>query len=546
MKNCSNCGKSVSDDALFCSQCGTRFEPMDGVVATEEQRERRPLLEEHVPVEAVARAEAVDKPVAQSIKKGRRIPVVSATRNLIILAVSIVMLVGAFLPFSAVKNDKLNSSLAGEVIPANLDDMHFTINTFKAITLLFDSTMDLDQRDIEDSSAYEQIMDMEEDLEDLEEDDFDHLTPKEKRLLNKLYYLTLRLSIQLGYSKPTMSILFAAILGVLHIALCVALLGFALFNLLSSLGLFAGKRAVIYKTTLALLTASPASILAAYYAFSAFDNGGLSGMALVCLIVSLLCIIAVMILRYAFSKKEANSIIVLRAITVALAIAVFCLAFAPVFITEYRTESKSGRSVNAKHSYGGEYFNSFSLTESAEERLEELIDMTKSQKQSYLEGMLSAYEYMEKKEILGEQGRAYNASIVLTLAGMKFEPSMVSFLSVGFLPFMLTAIAALIMLWQNLYFFVSGNYTKSIVLASKIAIAIFALLALTMGIVLVSLLSPNVSAYMPSAYHLDIGAGVIALVAVALSALFCSSRIVPKQKKAPRVKLIHEQIAEQF
>ena len=544
MKLCGKCGNSAPDEALFCSACGAQLSEYDGdaeEVRRDEEAQARPA--ESAPV-----AEAWVEPKVN--KRTVRLPVVSLVRNFVIMAVAIVMMIGAFMPFSAVRSKDLSGGMLGILRDSEMldemDDMNFTITTVDAIALLFDSTVDLELQDLEDSAVYEQLEELSEELEYLDEDDLEHLSAKEKRTFKELYRLTLRLMMQLDYISPTAGIFASAILGVLYMALCAALIVFSLLNLLASFGLFGNSRAKIYKTTLALLTAVPVSILATFFAFSSFDGGRLGGMAWTCLVISALCILLVAVLRYVFSKKETGKVIALRAVTAAMALAIFCLAMAPVFTVSYKTESRSGRRVTAKYSYGAEFFDDFVLTEEKYESYEDMLDMSKSEKKGYMENLLNGFSRMEKKEITGDAGKLYNGSIIVDLMGITMLPPFLGLMSVGLLPFLLLALSALALLWQNLYFFASGNYVRPVANTAKICTAVFAVVSLAMGIVLVSVISANARVYMTSAYTVGISAGVIILTVVSMVPLFLSSGITPKVKKAPKAKKTINIVSEQF
>ena len=544
MKLCGKCGNSAPDEALFCSACGAQLSEYDG----DAEEVRRDEEAQEKPVEPAPVAEARVEPKVN--KRAVSLPVVSLVRNCVIMAVAIVMMIGAFMPFSAVRSKDLTLSIGGissdSGVLEDMDDMSFTVTTFDAIALLFDSAVDLELQDLEDTEIYERGEELSESLDYLDEDDLEHLSAKEKRTLNELYCLTLRIMMQLDWVVPSASIFASAILGVLYIALCAALVVLSVLNLLTSFGAFGNSRAKIYKTTISLLTAVPVSILALFFAFSSFDGGRLSGMAWTCLIISMLCVLMVTVLRYIFTKRENGRIIVLRAVTAALSLGIFCLAMAPVFTTTYKTESNSGRRVTAKYSYGAEFFDSFALTEEDAADYEDLMHSTKSEKREYTKSLLDGFSRMEKKEITGEKGKLYNESIIVDLVGMTMLPSFLGLMSVGLLPYLLLALSALALLWQNLYFFASGNYVSPVANTAKICTAVFAVVSLAMGIVFVSVISANARVYMTSAYTVGISAGVIILTVVSMVPLFLSSGITPKAKKAPKAKKTINIVSEQF
>lgn len=521
MKSCINCKKEISNSSVFCSYCGAKQPVDEAVESTRVETEGAKIsAESGVSVDSVK--------MTPKIKKGAGIAAI--IRNSIIMAVAVLLLVGSFLPIISLDNEEIpmRGSMDADV------DVTFSLNAFQYITLFFDSFKDTD--DIDDlNDVYSELVD---EFRDFDDDDFENLTLKEKSKINQIFFISLRAVTQLDDGGPSVSLVASTIFGILNIILCVALFVVALLNLLATFNIVNRGKAQLYKWTVALITASPAIILAAYYAGSIYTGGRMSAMAIWSLICVVTVVIISMIFRYIFSNRDTVRNIVSRAIALVLSVVVFCLAFAPIFLVTFKTEVSGSYSDNEKNvtvSHKVSFFEGLAISNDEGEDFDSLIAMSKSEKEAYFAKRMEIFTRMTKKQIEGDMGESANSDILVQLLGAKLDIPLLNAMSLIVIFFIVTVIFALLILWQSLYFFITGKHVKLLVTISKIYTAVFAALALIMTITSVVVANYYANIYIRPSYDVSISVGIIIMFIFALGSIFCPGSLVPKAKKAKRI-----------
>lgn len=525
MKFCINCGSQLTDEALFCSACGTKQETPEVAPYDSTKTATAPSVSEEICVDEreAPRADVAPESVA---KAKRKLPVFSIIRNSVILLVAFVLLIGSFMPISRISAEDYNLFSVDET-----ENVDFGVTTIQQVILIFDSFKELEDDEIMDSKIYEKIEDLTDDLEDLDEDDLDDLSSSDRKKFDKLFFNMLRLMMQSEDVSAQNCLVVSAAFGILYIAFAIAFFVVALLNLLSILGITNGNREGLHKKSLVLLTLAPAMLLITYYANYMFTTGKLSAISIWTIVLSALAIALTTALRYIFKKKDETSVIVTRGIAIGLAIIVFCLAFAPVISVGFKTELETGKVSKIELSHNAPFFTEFDLPELSLDEVDDLRDTSKQYKKNYFENLFSSFERFSKKEATGGTGEAINATILVTLLGSKSEDLMLDAMSLGYIPFIIMAIGALIILWQNLYFLATGKYSKKLIVTGKIISAAFAIVALAFVVVFVIIITPYIDDYLIKSYDLGISAGVVFMAIFALGSLFCPSRTTPREKK---------------
>lgn len=508
MKHCISCKKEISIEAAFCPCCGLEQTDESAVASASEV------------------AKATPPAFEKTAKRGLRIT--SIIRNSAILALAVLLLVGSFFPIS-----RLSASEIAENTNTNdfkYSDVTLGLNTFQYITLFFDSFKDAEGPDELSQKLYAEIEDLAENLEDMPYDiESEALTAKEKRMVSRLLYLTMRAFTQLDTKGPSVSLVLCAVFGILNILVSVALFVLSLLNLLATFDLLSRGKAQLYRWTAALTTASPAVILACHRVGHLCVGGALSSMAQCSLICVGAVVVLCMILRYIFSKKDTTRNIVARSVALALSLAVFCLTFAPVFSASLEIPY---RYTEVKITHKADFFERLRASEEDKELFDSLIEKSAAAKKNYLQDKLSdSFGGMSKKEIQSDYGAKLNADLLFELLGMRLVLPALTLFSLTTLFFILTAVGALLILWQGLYFFVTGRQITRVVSIAKIGSATVAGVALIMTVVFLIMASSFTYTYITSDYSLGICAGVILMTVFAVGSLFCPARLTKKERK---------------
>lgn len=190
MKFCINCGSQLTDEALFCSACGTKQETPEVAPYDSTKTATAPSVSEEICVDETE-APRADVAPASVAKAKRKLPVFSIIRNSVILLVAFVLLIGSFMPISRISAEDYNLFSIDET-----EDIDFGVTTIQQVILIFDSFKELEDDEIMDSKIYEKIEDLTDDLEDLDEDDLDDLSSSDRKKFDKLFFNMLRLMMQ--------------------------------------------------------------------------------------------------------------------------------------------------------------------------------------------------------------------------------------------------------------------------------------------------------------------------------------------------------------
>ena len=557
MKKCHACGEQLEGAMHFCSFCGAKQEWENSYTedtikienenthvanesAVEDEGERYELPKQNfVKEEATFQSQGVGASLSYAKASKPKIPIVSLIRNSFILLVATLILISSFLPVNKLSTEERGF---GEDI-----DINFGVNTIQQIILLVDSFKKLDNEELYDSELYEEMQEVVEEFNDYQKDDFENLSSAENKSLNKLLFLTLRLGMQSENMTVQSSLVVSVVFGVLYIIFAIAFFIYAIINLLSTIGVMTVvERKKLYRRTVSLLALAPAMLLATYYAGYMILGGKLSKMAVCVMIFSVIAIVATTVLRWIFAKREKLKVIIMRTVAVALCIAVFCLAFAPAFTASFKTKLSSGKITEIDLSYNAAVFPEMdAYLATYGEQIEEVKEATKQEKINLFEDTFEDYQYYSKKGATGELGKAAHTSTLTMLIGSKMSAPIPTLFAQAYALFVATVLATLVMLWQNLRFFATGEYSRKTVVTFTVLSFIFAITAVASVVVFVVMVKDIASVYFIETYTINISAGVIIMAVFTAIAMFVPSRIAPKQRKK---KVINSQkdLSEQF
>ncbi|MBO5262590.1 MAG: zinc ribbon domain-containing protein [Clostridia bacterium] len=552
MKFCTMCGTPLNDDARFCSACGAKqiavtqvtaakaVTPEAGVKVVNPQN----VTVEKTPCEAPTSimkenqsASVADNP-KNTAKINLNVPLIPLIRSALILIASIFVLISSFMPVCYFPLEDVSGFLGGDA--DDIRDIKFGLNAIEQTTLVFDSFKELDSGDIKDSDLYEEITELMEEFADFDVEDIEDLSSKERRKMNKMLFLFLRAEMQsegVGITTPDVV---SAVFGLIYIVFAVAFLVFAIFNLLKTIGLIPkldGKG--IQRKAIGMLSAAPAMLLATYVASYMSIGGKLSKISVWSIVISVLVIAVAMVLRWIFTKRDSVGVVITRMVATSLAVATFCLAFAPVFSASFKTELKNGKVTNITVNHKAVRFSEFYIpSESHQENVEYVVKMSTSKKISYFKNKFDTYKWLSKAEATQGAGEIQNIAILSVLLSSKVQAPIPFLFSLGYIPFILMAIATLLILWQNLYFFAAGKYSAKTVWLGKILSAIFAVCALAIAIFVVIFMQGLIEDYLIRSYSFGVGAGVILMVVFAVCSMFCPTRVT--QKKQEKITFAEE------
>ena len=521
-KFCIYCGKMMAAEANFCPSCGKR-QPVCDTAAKEIETEAIPVADE-TPTPVVEPIAVVPE-ASPAPKKERKFSITTLVRNSVILIVAITMLVFAFLPIIKFRAEYGGMELDLELSPIN------------HIVLLFDSFKNLDDEDIEDSRLYEKSEDIAESLSDEDVDDLDDLSKESKKQLAELCLILLRLLAQHEDFSAPVAYYVTSVFAVIYILNAIALLIFAILNLLASLKLLGDTEEKMYKWTVRALTLTPVLLITTFFAMSVSVGENLppkmSGTAIFTLILSAAAIITTFVIRFILNKSERTLRLIPRAIAITLAIVVICLAFAPALQTSIHTTFYgSDKAKTADIAMYASFFTAYHVSDDFAEQLEDMVEYDNTKKkQEKLAAIFDQFQNLTRKESENALGVGINSKLLITLIGSKTRGETLELISLIGILFIGALIGAALILWQNLSYLMNGQYSKGLVLSGKIASAFFAFCALGVSIAYLLIIRDLEATYLPKGFDISISAGVICLAIFAIGSIFCPHNVTPRVKK---------------
>lgn len=532
-KFCLYCGASLPEGARFCFSCGKAQE----MPAAQASAPSTPVSEVATPPATPAAEPAVSPrapaPAAHPAQPKHRRPVLPWLKATVLLLFATVMLVMAFLPIVTIKNESVGEEIEISLTPIN------------TLTFFFDSFANLSYEDIEDSALSQKGEDLFEEAEEvfeaLEEDGYNKLTPAERRMVQKVVILSMRLLYQFEDTATAPVFYLMAILVVLYLALCVALFVVALLHLLGAVGVL-GFKTKLEKATSLLFCAVPAMLLVLYLATSANFNGAAMAVpAVLTLVWGGICVFAFFLLRMIVSPKAERRVPVARIISVCLTVVLLCMPFVPVLSVQVRAEF-DGRSgmTTAQTPMGLTLFGGLLYSESEREEYEEVKDLTLNEKTELAEELVGYYEYYKLRQVREGYANTYHYQLIkFSLAGKGLQSLAGVF---GLIPvfYLLVMLGAALLLWQNLCALLGFELKKGSALAARLLLYIASALVLIATIVCVAALNFCVGYYAPAGCGILMGAGSILVLVFAIASAACPLAGKPREAEKEQVYTVPE------
>ena len=514
MKFCPYCGSHLNADARFCVACGAK-QPTDLP---------SPIL----------------TPCAPSVQRNKRErkDVLHALRALLVIAVALSMLVTAFLPCFAILPEKDAYEEMG------LENVEFRISAFQAVRLWLDTAKQLDEDELYDSGLMLDILDCEielaEELEEMDEDELERLDEYSelpsgaRRAFDRMMFLTLRLSMQSEQTATPYSLIALGLLSILYLLLALAAFVFGVLYLLSACGAFESGR--FRRMAVSLGLALPMTLIALRTAMSmTFGPNGISFLSASAVALALGAVLWIACLIFAILEGQmprARAIlwrIPAAAVAVLLLFAVEGTVFSVGIKTEFDGDDDKRRvELDQKASF----FNALLLSDFKYEEIDEWVeDMDSYDVETDMELRFEKFSFYTKNEVEKGEADELNLEILQRVGACDGFHDTMSVFAILPVLYLMAAMSACAVLWQLLLLTAGERYRRDAVISAKIVGAVAALGALVMLIAYLSTVNGYISDYMPGGYKLSIGAGIIVSAIVALGAVFCPSRIKPREKR---------------
>lgn len=512
-KFCTNCGAEMEENARFCTSCGTQ------------ETENAPAPEEVAPAKKTA---------PMNTKR-----LISLGFAALAFVLSFVMVILAFCP------------ILTSVLPDGTE-AKLKISPLHNVAFMFDAMRSQDEEDLMDSKLYDRYEDtMEDFLDEISgnEDEYDDLSAKEKRLLNKACILEARLALRSESSALTPTMVISAVLTLVYLLAAIALLAvsawYVLVLLLNTEGVeerMASLRNAFGKLTdvsaekvreylVTGICAFPMVMLSLYASmFMTFDGASIKTVIAgpgVCVIVFSAILFAGLIAEKVLAGEiKLDRALLTRGIAFVCALLLTVLAFAPVISTKIKAEF-AGRSKEKTVRIGvsAGMFRNWYLTDESRDQLDESLEMLEDiyddkddARKALVTNACPSFGYYKYRDV--EDGE-YNTQILRFILlsnvaggymGMGWLFGFVTVLN------LLVVIAGCALMWCNLNAIAGGKTVEVIGKYAKRVALIAAVAALLIAILFAIMTTSTIDKYMKNDYKISVGvgAGIIFMVIFAV------------------------------
>lgn len=445
---CPACGARCGGRSRFCNMCGAP-----------------------IPAPTVNTAD----PEKKELGFGKIAPIV---RNILLLAVSLVLLITAFT--SIVRLD------FGE-ISRDTEGYYYDVSPVETIVIFANSLYNLNDEEMEDNRLYDRLEDVMEDLGDaLTEEKFEDLSKREQRDAKTLVKLTVRLAMRHEDAVSGPSVFFAALLSVAYVALGILAFVFATVNLV---GFFiGGKSRFSVASTLSVFAAMLLPVL--HYAihvllshssteFSFTEQmykvgaGVVISLVVVGVFVAYCLVERILLVRHTISVKRC----IVNAIVILLCVVMLILVSAPaVGITAETELSGKSEEREIKVNLGSSFYGNFEMNEETIEDVYDSMGSTTVAKESFVKGLLGRFGLYTASDV--RRGLADHVAVSILTYTMiyGYEPEMVSVFAYTQAFATLAAILVSVVLAHCVLYFVLGEKKRWVdIICSLAAVLSFAL-----------------------------------------------------------------------
>ncbi len=426
---CARCGARRTENAVFCHACGAKFEG-----GTAPNIPTVPVVKRStVPQRACETSRSVQKSVS-------RAPI-EWVRAFVLLLVALALTVFAFCPVAKIAYFNSYSEM----------DADIRISPIESVVYFFDSLKDEDEDDLEDSDLYEENDDILEDI--LEYVDDDDEVPE--ALVEDFVKTALRLGLQHEDTATSASLVLAAVLSLVYLLICLAFLVLAILNLVFFL---IGKKTLLFRVAVLLLTLIPALIPALVFAMTASLSSlsvlgyrfGLAFGGVVGLILSMLAVVFVIVSSYIFNKRRVRlAALLLRVFCVLLIAAAMVSAFLPAIKLEIDvipSGKDEERAVEMEYPLG--MFAGFAL---GEDELEQYEDYKDFETADYIQVCRDAFSVYKISQIDNGEADALGQEVLVALAFGCGEDHVASWFAQYVTLAILVLLVLAFLLWFALY-----------------------------------------------------------------------------------------------
>ena len=492
-KFCTQCGEMLPSGARFCPSCGSRV----GDAAVENASTLPTGNEDTVAYEPLPRVKR-----ERRFKKGFITDLISRS---LILALALLMVILAFCPLvSTSYKDVIGTSMG------KLGDVRIKMNAFQLLTISIDSLYSETEEDIRDSRLYEKYEECQEELsaELSYLQDIDDLTAKQKRLISRYSFLSMRIAARQDTSSFSLMLLIGALVGLLYLAFSISFFVIALLALLS---LFNIKGHSFKKATNALYRMLTFVPLATLFTATALTIGMENAMRataslILPLILSLVLFLYLFITRIIFERVRYKvSVYVKRGISIVLCLLVVILSLTPLMAS--KIDKSSGRDLSVP--IYASTLGSFLFSSSDFEELDDIKDMDFEETQDALLGVTDEFAYMKSSMEDTALAMAPNVQMLsYILAALGVHQFAFLFTLLPILTLLIVALA-LCILQSHLAFFLLDKKSKKGITLSKRLMAAFLPIAFLITLAFLLITSITVRHYLEEGYRITIHAGAI-------------------------------------
>ncbi len=501
MIKCGICGVENPSASTYCASCGS-------YISTKE----RPVVIE----------------IPRFKKRLPRMSPLVVVRNTLLLLLSVILLLVNFLP--VVKMDY------GDV-DASLEGFEVAFTPFEMVILFTDNLRSLDEEELNDSELNDRIADHIEELfseiagnEYIET--FDDLTREQKKKVEKLVHLVVRLALQSEESKFRWPMAASFGVTVIYALLSVLVFVFALINLI----VYLVRRGGLYRISVLLASIAVMLIPLTYFLYSVAltGSGGYSSIESVTIAIDPSEILEMsewMLLPFvslgAFALYQLVERIILNRdsfglrkcavslMTLVLAVAIICMAFVPSFGVALDTEFAGGVERETETYLSPYHFSNYIITT---EEIEEVVDHVED---ISLKKMLTDYsEYTSGQVRRGEIDGIISTMLFYTITYNVIDSVVQTYsLSLVFSAFAIACAGLLAAL--SVYYVSIGNGRRRWGIALGSLALVFALLYLAFNISHVSVMNVCLGDMdiEGEVFSLKLAAGSVLLAAFSLLAL---------------------------
>lgn len=518
---CTNCGAALNEGQKFCQLCGAKAEEQAPVY----QEPVAPVYQEPAPVYQAPAAPVYAEPQPQytpqpqyapqqayapqqpqyapapkvkPVKDTKPASLVGIIKRSVILALSLLMLIGIFLPVYNLKTESIASD----------DYIYVRISPADTIGLAFNAMMSKDYADVYDKM---------DELNEKYEDYYDAWEEKENRAKEeKFCEKYAKIALQSEEFPVSFAMVVTALIAVLYIVIAII---FFIKALIGFIGAFKGDDVSGFKKCLNLLSLQTALVVAlafacrhAYnelsYIFTSFDvkRGVVSGAAITMIILGVVALAAAAVYRIFFEEKAKveKSAVIKRAVAFIFIIALMVSTTLPMFFVTSNMCGDEDKSTMAQ--VDADIFAGFVYTKEEREEIQDSFDyIPSSYKDEFAEGIVE--EVFDSGDRWGfktdEDG--YASEVLTNLIMINGYNITEIFAFAGALPIFVVFFACLL-LWQQGYSVATGEA------ASRGAVKTSKTFAIIMSAILVAIILLAVILVLPLTSELDSDYGFMVMI----------------------------------